>query len=179
MMFGIPVLLLARIGTAIAIVAALAFLGHQVTDHWRDQGRVEIQAKWDSDTATRHKAENEAIAKRIAENAKQVLINEAKSKEVQREYERRIELQNRSNQRYIASLRAAGGLRFNLPKSFCSGFASQASTQSTGLDNETGTSRLPQQIEDGLFRFAEERDAEIIQLQSCQKWIRDSGLYEE
>lgn len=172
-----PYILYLKIAAALALVAALAFIGHQVADHWRDQGRVEIQAKWDDADRLRHKAENEAFAKRTEENAKQVLIYEAKNEENKREYERRIELQNRNNQRDIDSLRAAGGLR--VPSTVCSGFASQANTKSTGLSNEASSTRLPQQIEDGLFQFAADRDQEIIQLGSCQKWIRDNGFYAE
>jgi hypothetical protein len=181
MMFSFlnPYLLFIKIGAAIALFAGLLFAWHQVVESFREQGRDEVHAAWAKADLIRQTAEQELIQKRNEDNARQLLLYEAKNQEVRREYARRIELQNRNNARDIADLRAAGGLRIKLPSTVCSGFASQANAQSTGLDNENGTSRLPEQIENGLLQFAVDRDQEIIQLGACQKWIRDNGLYPE
>lgn len=174
-----PYLLFIKIGAAVALSAGVLYAGHRVAEHWREQGRVEVQTLWDKEHKDNEIAKWEAIQERNEENAKLQLLYEAKNREIVYDYERRIELQNRNNDRAIADLRAAGGLRINVPKSVCSGFTSKASTQSTGLDNEASSTRLPQQIEDGLFAYANDRDQEIIQLGACQKWIRDNGLYPE
>ena len=174
-----PYLLFIKIGAAIALFAGVLYAGHRVAEHWRDQGRVEIQTLWDKEHKDNEIAKWEAIQERNEENEKLQLLYEAKNREIVHDYERRIELQNRNNDRAIADLRAAGGLRIKLPQTVCSGFASKASTQSTEGDYEAGTTRLPEQIETGLFNYANDRDQEIIQLGACQKWIRDNGLYPE
>jgi hypothetical protein len=170
-----PYLQLAKIVAGFALLASVLFAGHQVAEHWREQGRVEVQTKWDAEKTAIHLAEQKAIQKRNENNAKLLLIYETRNQENIREYERRIELQNRDNARDIAALKSHGGLR--LPSTFCSGFAPQASTASTERDNGESGSRLPEQIENDLLQFAEDRDKEIILLDTCQNWIRDNGLF--
>jgi len=175
-MFNLPLLYI-KIGAGIALFVGLLFIGHSVAEHWRDQGREEIQVQWDKERRDTEIAKWEAIQKRNEDNAKLVLLYEAKNEEIRGEYERRIELQNRANSRNISDLLAAGGLRIKVPTTVCSGFASQATTQSTGLDNETSSTRLPEQVESNLLAYAEERDREIIQLGTCQNWIISHGFY--
>lgn len=55
-MLGIPLGLLIRIGAAIALAIAAAWLWHAFTGHYKDIGRAEVQAKWDADKAARNKA---------------------------------------------------------------------------------------------------------------------------
>jgi hypothetical protein len=174
-----PYLLYIKIAASLALIAGVLFGAHEVANHWREQGRQEIQLKWNKADQIRHTAEQELIKKRNEDNARQLFLYEARNQEVRREYERRIELQNRNNARDIADLRAAGGLRIKLPTTVCSGFTSQATAQSAEGDHGESSARLPEQIEDGLFQFANDRDQEIIQLGACQKWIRDNGLYPE
>jgi hypothetical protein len=174
-----PYLLFIKIGAGIALLAGLLFAWYHIVETFREQGREEIQLKWNKADQILHTAEQGAIQKRNEDNARQLLLYEAHNQEVRREYERRIELQNRDNARDIADLRAAGGLRIKLPTTVCNGFASKANAESTRLDNEASSTRLPEQIEDDLFQFANERDQEIILLGSCQKWIKDNGLYME
>lgn len=54
-MFGIPIGLLIRIGLVLALMAALAYAYHLVAEHFRIEGRAEIQTKWDADKAERIK----------------------------------------------------------------------------------------------------------------------------
>lgn len=54
-----PILLIAKLLAVAALVAALAYGVHRVTEHYRDQGRVEIQTLWDSDKAARIKRTTE------------------------------------------------------------------------------------------------------------------------
>lgn len=49
----LPVGLLVRIVAAIAAVVALAFIYHEIAEHFRDQGRAEIRAQWEADKAER------------------------------------------------------------------------------------------------------------------------------
>ncbi len=55
-MFGLPLGLILRIGAAIALAVAAAWLWHAFTGHYKDIGRAEVQAKWDADKAVRNKA---------------------------------------------------------------------------------------------------------------------------
>jgi hypothetical protein len=174
-----PYLLFIKIGAAVALFSGVLYASHRIGEHLREQGRIEVRTEWNKADQIRHTAEQELIKKRNEDNARQLLLYEARNQENIREYERRIELQNRDNARDIADLRAAGGLRFKVPESFYHGFASKANAESTGLDNEASSTRLPEQIENGLLQFAVDRDQEIIQLGACQEWIRNNGLYPE
>lgn len=55
-MFGLPLGLLIRIGAAIALAIAAAWLWHMFTGHYKDIGRAEVRAQWDTDKAVRNKA---------------------------------------------------------------------------------------------------------------------------
>ena len=172
-----PYLLLIKICASLALIAGVLFGAHEVAEHWREQGRQEIQVKWDADKVVRDLAQKKAINQRIQENIAAVAANEAKNQEVIHELRTTTQLQNNANQRVIADLKSHGGLR--LPSTFCSGFASQATAQSAEGDHGESSPRLPEQIEDGLFQFANERDQEIIQLGACQQWIISNGFYSE
>jgi hypothetical protein len=54
-----PYLFLAKLIAIAACVAALAYGVHRVTEHYRDQGRTEVQALWDKDKAARIKRTTE------------------------------------------------------------------------------------------------------------------------
>lgn len=173
-MFGIRLIWIKLAATTI-LLGLLLFIGHEIADHWREQGRVEIHTLWDVEKTAIRVAKQQAIQKRNEDNAKLLLLYEERNQENIREYERKIELQSRNNARDIANLRAAGGLR--LPSSVCSGFAAKANATSTERDNGESTTRLPEQVETGLFNYAIDRDKEIIQLGMCQDWIENNGFY--
>ena len=52
-MFGLPIGLLIKVGLALALAAAIAYGVHRIAEHYRDQGRTEIQVLWDADKAER------------------------------------------------------------------------------------------------------------------------------
>ena len=52
----IPYGLLIRVGVALALAAAAWWAWHAFTDHYREQGRVEVRAEWEQDKARRIKA---------------------------------------------------------------------------------------------------------------------------
>lgn len=170
-------LLYIKIAACLALIVGVLFGAHEVADHWREQGRQEIQVKWNVDKEARELAQKSAIDQRIKENIAALAANEAKNQGAINELRRTSELQNNSNQRVIADLKSGGGLR--IAEAYCSGSTSQADTASTETDHGQSSTRLPQQIEDDLFQFANERDQEIILLGSCQKWIIDNGFYTE
>ena len=174
MMFN-PYLLYIKIAACLALIAGVLFGAHEIADHWREQGRQEIQVKWNADKEARELAQKSAIDQRIKENIAALAANEAKNQGAINELRRTSELQNNSNQRVIADLKSSGGLRVSTD--YCSGSTGQADTASTEGNHGQSSTRLPEQIETGLFNFANDRDQEIILLGQCQKWIINNGFY--
>ena len=68
-MFGLPIGLLVRIGITIALAVAVAYATHMVLEHFRQEGRNEIQAKWDADKAERIKRTTEIVLDYVAKEA--------------------------------------------------------------------------------------------------------------
>ena len=68
-MFGLPLGLLVRIGITIALAVAVAYATHMVLEHFRQEGRNEIQAKWDADKIERIKRTTEIVLDYVAKEA--------------------------------------------------------------------------------------------------------------
>ena len=173
-MFGVPMIFI-KIGAALALFAALLFAGHQVAEHWREQGRSEVMVKWDADKAERELAQKTAIDLRTKENTTAIAANELKNQETVDDLHTKLEKARQDNRAGVADIIAHGGLRISAD--YCAGFASKAEAQSPERNHGEGGTRLPQQIEDRLFDYADERDKEIIQLGKCQDWIVENGFY--
>jgi hypothetical protein len=58
-MFGLPIGLLIRVGGILLLSIALLWGWHKFTEHYRDEGRAEVQAKWDADKDARIKRTTE------------------------------------------------------------------------------------------------------------------------
>ena len=155
------------------IAAAAAFfslvgLALWVPAHYRNQGIAQEQA-------AQVVRDAKTITQTIADNAKLKKQQDDISRKNSEEHANEIKKLTDSYLHDIAVIRLNGGLR--VPKVACLRPAAEANTASNAGDYEASTTRLPEQIESDLFNYAKERDEEIIQLQSCQKWIRANGFY--
>jgi hypothetical protein len=155
------------------IIAALAaILGgiwgiSKLPEHYRDQGRKEVTAKYEAAT-------KEAIDKKIMEieviKRDQKLINQ----KVVSDYELKLQTQANDYDKRIDAIRKSGGLR--IPKDNSCRPTERAETTSSEGDNEANTIRLPERVEEGLFDLARKANEVVLQLGACQMWIRDNGF---
>lgn len=145
------------------LLVALAGAAYWVTtlpEHYRQEGRMEgrSKAKSVSDAAVK-KRDNEF--KQIATDLKNERANHAKTK---------VEFDAKFNN-YVADVRAGrvAGLRIKRD-SLCASGAEKASSTS-GIVQEA-TVRLPATIEEGLLRFAHDRDQIIADFESFKQEVR-------
>lgn len=132
-------------------------------DHIKETGRKEVRAEWD-------KANVEALKQRIQDiqkaKAEQANIN----KKVIADYEAKLKT---LDDKY----RAAQSVGLRLSKNACIRPAADTQADSAGISDEAESIRLPERIESGLFALARRADEVSIQLESCQRWIKDNGFY--
>jgi hypothetical protein len=140
-------------------------------------GRGYERASWQEKEISRQKAEAEAIAARIAENERTRLEQEATTRRIADEYERQISELSRQYAADRAAVAAAGGLR--IPRTVCNPAAGPAETAGAGQRDEAlaGTVRLPLEVENDLWAFAEDADQVTTQARACQAWIEENGFY--
>lgn len=150
------------IGAAILVVS-LFFCIRWVAglpESWREEGRVEERGKAKN-------VSNEAIAKRdlefeqTAADLKTERENHAKTK---------VEFDAKFNN-YVADVRAGrvAGLRINR-SSVCA--AGREETTRASRDEEKTTVRLPREVEEGLLRFAHDRDQIILDFEAFKQEVR-------
>lgn len=145
------------------IAVALAGAAWWVTtlpEHYRQEGRMEERnkAKAVSDAAIKDR-DNEF--KQIATDLKNERANHAKTK---------VELDAKFNN-YVADVRAGrvAGLRIN--KSSVCPARTEETARASGNEEEK-TVRLPRAIEEGLLRFAHDRDQIIADFESFKQEVR-------
>lgn len=148
------------IGAVLAVI--LGLIVWRLPEHYRDQGRAEIEQKY-------KEASRIALQKREAEIERLKVEHENTNRLVVADYEGKLAI---LNERYLAAKR--DGLR--LPKSACERPAATAEAQSTSGDHEAESVRLPPAIENGLFDIARKADETREQLNACQSWIKKNGL---
>jgi hypothetical protein len=132
----------------------------QLPDHYREQGREEERA----------------IYKKASDNAAAKAERDLKDIETQLNTERGNHAIERAKQsekftNYVADVRAGrvAGLRIN-KASICTARAEEA-TSTSGTVEETSV-RLPRAIEEGLFRFANDRDQIILDFEAFKQEVR-------
>jgi len=148
--------------------AALIGVAIWVPEHFKEVGRQEVKSQY-------AEASRQAIIKRNAEIEALKVQHLEVNKKVMDDYEKQLSDQKISYDKRIATLRNAGGLR--LPESACTGLAATPESNSAAKDNDSSGYRLPERIENGLFDLARKADETVIQLRSCQKWIKENGFY--
>ncbi|WP_395011761.1 lysis system i-spanin subunit Rz [Undibacterium sp.] len=131
-------------------------------DHYRDEGRQEVLAKYREASRIallERNAEIERIKKDHA-NTNKIIIDD---------YKARLSI---LNDKYLAA--RAVGLR--VPKIACERPPTDTETASTSGNHEAESIRLPSRIESGLFDLARKADEVNIQLGACQAWIKLNGF---
>lgn len=151
------------IGAVVAVV--LGTLAWRLPEHYREQGRVEVEQKY-------KEAEKAAIVERNALIERMKVEHENTNRVIKADYESKIAV---LNERYLAAKR--DGLR--LPKSACERPPATAEAKSTSGDHEAESIRLPARIENGLFDLARKADETREQLNACQAWIRKQGFTDD
>lgn len=132
-------------------------------DHIKETGRKEVRAEWDKANLEALKQRNKDIEKAKAEQAN---IN----KKVIADYEAKLKT---LDDKY----RAAQSVGLRLSKNACVRPSTNTQSDSAGISDEAESIRLPERIESGLFALARRADEVSIQLESCQRWIKDNGFY--
>lgn len=166
-----PYLWALKIG-AVGVFLILVFAaGHR-------SGAKAVQRDWDASTLKFTQEQNRLLQ----ENAQKVADLVEKQKEtnlaVTQDHERALLEIRTKYDADIAAVRATGGLR--LPRSICTGsVATGAQAASPGERDaaDSGTVKLPDQVETNLFSEARRADEIVEQLRSCQNWIRSNQFY--
>lgn len=179
-MIPIPSVILMKIVGGVGVLLALWFVYNEVTEHYINIGRKEVQAKWDADKVALKLAEAKALKERVALNEAMYAEQQEINKGVIDELERKHKKQADDYLLTINYLKSHGGLRFPAKDGICGARpSSEASTQSTSGSNETGYTRLPEKIERDLLELANDADIVTLQLGACQGWIRANGFSTE
>lgn len=144
-------------------VIALAGAGYWVStlpEHYRQQGRIEEQDKV--------KAASKTAVERRDREFEDVKTELAKERESHAQA--KIDHDKKFND-YFADVHAGRvpGLRINRG-SVCAAGAEK--TADTSGNEEEKTVRLPREIEEGLFRFADDRDQIILDFESFKQEVR-------
>ncbi|WP_428719149.1 hypothetical protein [Undibacterium curvum] len=155
------------IGSMLAVLA-LVWGCYAAAEHFRDQGRAELQARWDAETRQRIAAENSAILTRIKNNerlAEQQAIDKQKLKAG---YEKEI-----ADVRAVAAI--AGRLRIS--QGVCAGFASAAQTDGStgGAATATGTRTLPEPYARDIGALMLEADEIVASCRVAQEYLKKTG----
>ena len=149
------------IGLSMAAVIGLSIF---LPEHYRNEGRKEVHAKY-------------AESARVANNARLAEIERLKhdqteiNRKVVEDYENKL----KSLSDRLADAKSIG---LRVPKSTCTRPAATPEATSAKPDNETEYVRLPERIEIGLFRIAERAQEINIQLGACQSWIIQNGFFQ-
>lgn len=161
-----PYLLFAKIAAIVALIAGVAFGAHQITEHWRDQGRAEMQIKLDDrDIIIQHLRED------AAEEAKNKTINEG----IIDEYHKELLEADAKHLADIAAINKRGGLRVPTPP--CRGPTAETEAASAGGVNGETSTRLPGATEQSLYDLASDRDKVITEHTALQNWAVEHGFY--
>jgi hypothetical protein len=160
---------LAAILSAILIFSA-ACIG--IAHHFKAAGRADADREWLAKMASVRAAYEQKDAadqlhyQQIERNTSEHHEQELAQLRIDRDADR-------------AAVDHAGGLRISAPTCPAAGPAAGPEAAGASGRNETSpaTVRLPQPVEDGLWRLADDADEVSAQLRACQGWIRSNNFY--
>jgi hypothetical protein len=160
----IKIKLLAALLGLVATLGLLAYVA-SLPGRYREQGRVE----------ERTKARNVSIAEMTKRNL------ELKDMQSKLENERlKNELfkneQDKKFNDYVADVRAGRVAGLRIARNSVCASTSQEVAATAGIDDKT-TVRLPREIEEGLFRFANDRDKIIIDFEAFKQEVRTAKCF--
>lgn len=156
---------LALIGIALA---ALLVGCHAAVEHFRDQGRAEVQASWNADKLQRAESEKSAILARIKNKERADEQYALEKTQMKATYENEI-----TSVRAVAA--TAGRLRIS--KNICAGFASNVQASSTGGSDAgvTETIVLPEPYAGNLARLMLDADEVVASCRVAQDYLKRTG----
>ncbi len=153
-MANIKIYIYAVVGIAIGLVILLA------PEHYRQEGRLEEQAK-------SKLASDGAVLKREFEflDVKRQLETERKERQNEK-----IKHEEKFN-KYVSDVRAGriAGLRVTRAD-LCTANTEEATSTIGTIEDKTV--RLPREVEEGLFRFAHDRDQIILDFEAFKQEVR-------
>lgn len=160
------IMIWAKTIAAFALVAGVIFGSYQVVEHFRDQGRQEVQTKLD---------DSNRVIRRLREAAVEEARNKAINEEVINEYHKEINALDIKYRADIDALNKRGGLR--VPTAPCRRPPADAEATSAGGADDEATTRLPAETERGLYDLAKDRDKVILEHTALQEWAVEHGFY--
>lgn len=150
----------------LAVLSAIYFVS-KIPEHYREQGRMEERAvyKIESDFAV-IRAKKQLADKELA----------TEKERVKNAFE--LAKQNEKFEAYVADVRAGriAGLRIT-KANICPTTRTEVAGTSGTQDQETV--RLPREIEEGLFRFADDRDKIIFAFEAFKQEVRIAKCFAE
>lgn len=145
----------------------LLIAGYEYKKHsFIEQGRAEIRAEW-------KKSNDAALIESAKINQLQVTINQAKARKAENEHTKQIAALDQKYRDDLAHIRSTGGLR--IANIACHRQDTTAAS-TTKPDDTSATTRLPEQVENGLFDIAKDANTTDQRLIDLQQWIVDNGL---
>lgn len=159
-----PHLLMAKVAAAVALIAAIYAAGHH-------QGASGVQSAWDRAKLAQITADDDARAKREAENAEQA----ARQSETNASITKAVNVANTQISVTAAAARTRG---LYLPATACNRPASPATASSAiGSDDAPAAAvKLPDDVADALIAEAERADKLTEGYRALQDFVKQNGL---
>lgn len=170
----------AKIYASIGFLLSIVLVGFVAYGAGRDDGAKIERASWQKKEIIRIDAEKLAVIEADEKNKIQEQERDRALKIEREKHESEKSTLQAKYQKLIDDSRAnriSGGLR--VPKTICTEFAKGVENSSTSGTLETETARLPREVEEGLYRFAEDRDQIILDFESFKEEVRISKCFAE
>lgn len=150
----------------LAVLSATYFVS-KIPEHYREQGRMEERSAYKIESYF-------AVARAEKQLADKELSTE--KERVKNAFE--LAKQNEKFEAYVADVRAGriAGLRIN-KANICP--AAREEVAGAGRNENQETVGLPREIEEGLFRFADDRDKIIFAFEAFKQEVRIAGCFEK
>ena len=158
------------LGALLLLVAT--FFGGQ----W--QGKKLERATWQKEKIALQEQHLKEINIEVAARDRQQKFDQAIARKASEKHEKALEELRQSYADDLAATRRDGGLR--IPAQRCKpGPASAGESSGASGPDEAGpaTEKLPDRIEEGLFRLTQRADELAEPLRALQGWVKDSGFY--
>lgn len=161
-----------------ALLGALALL---IATYFGGQyhGAKLERAEWQKEKLGMEAAHKAQIVTDFKQYASDVALHQRTARKASEDHEKALALQDQKHSAETARIRSIGGLRIPTTCPAKSGPAPSGQAAGAGGSDEgtTGTERLPEPIEQGLFDLVGDADKVSEQLRALQGWVRANGFY--
>lgn len=150
-----------------------------VAHHFEDKGRQLERAVWLQKMADERAADLVLERQHQEAIARLNLMHKQIERKTSENHIKELAQLHRERDADRIAVDRAGGLRVSAAGCARDPAPAAAASASPGGRDEAGagTIRLPEQVEDGLWRLADDADEVSAQLRACQAWILDHGFY--